>query len=92
VLVMSVNPGFGGQKFIRGALEKVRKLATMRAARGLNFRIEIDGGIAHDTIADAVRYGAEVLVAGSAVFSHGDPAANVRELLKLATSATMQQV
>jgi ribulose-phosphate 3-epimerase len=92
VLVMSVNPGFGGQKFIRGSLEKIRKLATMRAAKGVNFRIEIDGGIAEDTVADAVRYGAEVLVAGSAVFSHGDPGANVRELLKLATSATMQQV
>jgi ribulose-phosphate 3-epimerase len=92
VLVMSVNPGFGGQRFIRGSLEKVRKLATMRAAKGLGFRIEIDGGIGSDTITDAVRYGAEVLVAGSAVFSHGDPAENVRELLKLASSATMQQV
>ena len=92
VLVMSVNPGFGGQKFIPGSLEKVRKLATMRAARGVGFRIEIDGGIAQDTVADAVRNGAEVLVAGSAVFGKGDPAANVRELLKLATSATMQQV
>jgi len=92
VLVMSVNPGFGGQKFIPGSLEKVRKLATMRAAKGVGFRIEIDGGIAKDTISDAVRYGAEVLVAGNAVFGKGDPAANVRELLKLATSATMQQV
>jgi ribulose-phosphate 3-epimerase len=92
VLVMSVNPGFGGQKFIRGSLDKVRKLATMRAAKGVGFRIEIDGGIAQDTISDAVRYGAEVLVAGNAVFGKGDPATNVRELLKLATSATMQQV
>jgi ribulose-phosphate 3-epimerase len=92
VLVMSVNPGFGGQKFIPGSLEKVRKLATMRAAKGLGFRIEIDGGIAPDTIGDAVRNGVEVLVAGSAVFGKGDPATNVRELLKLATSATMQQV
>jgi ribulose-phosphate 3-epimerase len=92
VLVMSVNPGFGGQKFIPGSLEKVRKLATMRAAKGAGFRIEIDGGISPDTITDAVRYGAEVLVAGNAVFGKGDPAANVRELLKLATSATMQQV
>jgi ribulose-phosphate 3-epimerase len=92
VLVMSVNPGFGGQKFIPGSLEKVRKLATMRAAKGVGFRIEIDGGIAQDTITDAVRNGAEVLVAGSAVFGKGDPATNVRELLKLATSATMQQV
>ena len=50
VLVMSVNPGFGGQKFIPGALEKVRKLATMRAARDVNFRIEIDGGIDLETV------------------------------------------
>jgi ribulose-phosphate 3-epimerase len=92
VLVMSVNPGFGGQKFIPSALEKMRKLVTMRNAKGANFRIEIDGGIAPETIGDAVRYGAEVLVAGNAVFGKGDPATNVRELLKLATSATMQQV
>ena len=92
VLVMSVNPGFGGQKFIPGSLHKLRKLATMRAAKGMNFRIEVDGGISQDTIGDAVRYGAEVLVAGNAVFGHGEPAANVRELLKVATSATMQQV
>jgi ribulose-phosphate 3-epimerase len=92
VLVMSVNPGFGGQKFIRGSLEKIRKLATMRAAKGVGFRIEIDGGIAQDTIGEAVRCGAEVLVAGNAVFGKGDPATNVRELLKLAHSATMQQV
>jgi ribulose-phosphate 3-epimerase len=92
VLVMSVNPGFGGQKFIRGSLEKVRKLATMRAAKGVGFRIEIDGGIAPDTITEAVRNGAEVLVAGNAVFGKGDPETNVRELLKLATTATMQQV
>src|SRR5690242_10410202 len=57
VLVMSVNPGFGGQKFIRSSLDKVRKLALMRTARNASFRIEIDGGIATDTIGDAVRAG-----------------------------------
>src|SRR5512146_1966248 len=59
VLVMSVNPGFGGQRFIPGALHKIRKLAELRSARGLNFRIEVDGGIALDTVAAAVRAGAE---------------------------------
>ena len=92
VLVMSVNPGFGGQKFIPASLAKIRKLATMRAARGAGFRIEIDGGVGPDTIADAVRAGAEVLVAGNAVFGKGDPAQNVRQLLKLASEATLVKV
>jgi ribulose-phosphate 3-epimerase len=92
VLIMSVNPGFGGQKFISSTLEKVRKLATMRAARGLNFRIEIDGGIGLDTIGAAVRAGVEILVAGSAVFSIGDPAVNVEELLRAAHDATLVRV
>jgi len=89
VLVMSVNPGFGGQKFIAESLEKVRKLAVMRTARGANFRIEIDGGISLETVAGAVRAGAEILVAGNAVFGHGDPTYNSRELLKAATEATL---
>src|SRR5437667_10557356 len=92
VLVMSVNPGFGGQKFIPATLEKIRKLATMRAARRASFRIEIDGGVSVNTVADAVRVGAEVLVAGNAVFGKGDPAQNVRQLLKLATEATLVKV
>lgn len=92
VLVMSVNPGFGGQKFIPSTLEKVRKLATMRAAKGLNFRIEIDGGIDLETIGSAVKAGVEILVAGSAVFSHGDPTINVEELLKAANDATLVRV
>ena len=92
VLVMSVNPGFGGQKFIPGSLEKIKKLVTMRTAKGAGFRIEVDGGIALDTIGDVVRAGAEVLVAGNAVFGHGDPARNVRDLLKTAREATLQKV
>ncbi len=92
VLVMSVNPGFGGQKFIPFALDKVRKLVTMRSARRANFRIEIDGGITTDTIADAVRAGVEVLVAGNAVFGKGDPRENTQRLLKLAAEATLQRV
>ena len=89
VLVMSVNPGFGGQKFIPGSLEKVRKLATMRAAKGVGFRIEIDGGIDLDTIAPATRAGAEIFVAGSHVFGHGDPARSVEGLLRAANEATL---
>jgi ribulose-phosphate 3-epimerase len=92
VLVMSVNPGFGGQKFIPSTLEKVRKLATMRAAKGLNFRIEIDGGIDLDTVGSAVKAGVEILVAGSAIFSRGDPTINVEELLKAANDATLVRI
>ncbi len=92
VLVMSVNPGFGGQSFIPGALEKVRKLATMRAAKGVDFRIEIDGGIDLDTIGAAVRAGVEIFVAGSHIFGKGDPAHNAEALLKAAQEATLQRV
>ncbi len=92
VLVMSVNPGFGGQKFIPFTLDKVRKLAAMRAARKADFRIEIDGGIGTDTITGAVRAGVEVLVAGNAVFGHGNPRENTQQLLKLAREATLQKV
>jgi ribulose-phosphate 3-epimerase len=89
VLVMSVNPGFGGQRFIPGALEKVRKLATMRAAKGVDFRIEIDGGIDLHTVGPAVRAGAEILVAGSHIFAHGNPAENAEALLRAAQEATL---
>lgn len=92
VLVMSVNPGFGGQKFIPIALEKTRKLVTMRAERRANFRIEMDGGIATETITEAVRAGVEILVAGNAVFAKGDPTGNAQNLLKLAREATLQRV
>jgi ribulose-phosphate 3-epimerase len=92
VLVMSVNPGFGGQKFIPGVLHKIRKLVEYRSVNRLNFRIEIDGGVALDTIGDIVRSGAEILVAGNAVFGKGDPKANAQNLLKAATEATLQKV
>ena len=92
VLIMSVNPGFGGQKFIRHSLDKIRRLATMREMRGLNFRIEVDGGVALDTVTDIVRAGAEILVAGSAVFGPGDPKENAQKLIKAAMQATSVQV
>jgi len=88
VLVMSVNPGFGAQKFIRNALRKISVLAEERERRGLNFRIEVDGGVALDTVADVVRAGAELLVAGNAVFGKGDIRENARKLLQTARSAT----
>ena len=91
VLVMSVNPGFGGQKFIPSVVHKIRRLADLRA-RGLHYRIEVDGGIALDTVAEVVRAGAEILVAGNAVFGTGDPTSNARKLLKAATEATLQRV
>jgi len=92
VLVMSVNPGFGGQKFIPGALRKIRKLSELRAQRGLSYRIEVDGGVALDTVTEVVRAGAEILVAGNAVFGKGDPKENAQRLLKAATEATLQKV
>jgi ribulose-phosphate 3-epimerase len=92
VLVMSVNPGFGGQKFIPGALHKMRKLAEIRAARGYSYRIEVDGGVGLDTVGDVVRAGAEILVAGNAVFGKGDPKVNAAALLEAARSASLQRV
>ena len=92
VLVMSVNPGFGGQKFLPGALHKMTRLAQIRSQRGLNYRIEVDGGVGHDTIGDVVRAGGEILVAGNAVFGNGDPTKNVEELLRAAAEATMVKV
>ena len=72
VLVMSVNPGFGGQKFIPSALRKVRTLKELIQDRGLAVSIEIDGGINLETIGEAVRAGAEIIVAGSAIFGEED--------------------
>jgi ribulose-phosphate 3-epimerase len=89
VLVMSVNPGFGGQKFIPNSLNKIAALARMRAERKLEFRIEVDGGVDLTTVGDVVKAGAELLVAGSAVFGHGDIRANARQLLDAARTATL---
>jgi ribulose-phosphate 3-epimerase len=87
VLVMSVNPGFGGQEFIPFSLEKIRSLAQIRRDRGLAFRIEVDGGIAHDTVAAVVQAGADLLVAGNAVFGAGQPERDARTLLAAARKA-----
>jgi ribulose-phosphate 3-epimerase len=87
VLVMSVNPGFGGQKFLPLAVDKIAHLARLRKQMGLNFRIEVDGGVASDTVASVVQAGADMLVAGSAVFERGHTEQNAVELLKLALAA-----
>jgi ribulose-phosphate 3-epimerase len=84
VLVMSVNPGFGGQKFIPTSLDKIRRLRTAIVDRGLDVRIEVDGGIGAGNVGDVVRAGAEIIVAGSAVFGEPDPAAAVRRLREAA--------
>jgi ribulose-phosphate 3-epimerase len=87
VLVMSVNPGFGGQEFLPLAVEKIAYLAALRKEMGLNFRIEVDGGVDNDTVASVVKAGAEMLVAGSAVFAKGRTEKNARELLRRARAA-----
>jgi len=84
VLVMSVNPGFGGQKFIPGALDKIRRLRRIIQDRGLKTQIEVDGGVDAGNIRALVEAGAEVLVAGSAVFGKGDPEAAARRLVEAA--------
>ena len=88
VLVMSVNPGFGGQKFITTSVDKVRRLRRMIAERQLETRIEIDGGIDLENIANVVAAGAEIIVAGSAIFGAADPEQAVRGLRE----ATVQWV
>jgi ribulose-phosphate 3-epimerase len=92
VLVMSVNPGFGAQQFIPSTLHKMRRLAEIRNQRNLSYRIEVDGGVALDTVVDVVRAGAEILVAGNAVFGKGDPKKNAEALLKAATEALLLKV
>ncbi|MEO7652743.1 MAG: ribulose-phosphate 3-epimerase [Bryobacteraceae bacterium] len=87
VLVMSVNPGFGGQKFIPRALDKVRRLARQRQDLGLPFSIEIDGGITKDNLADAVRAGCDWIVTGSSIFHTEDPGATVRDMCRIADHA-----
>src|ERR1700677_2843862 len=87
VLIMSVNPGFGGQEFIPFSLDKIRRLVELRQELGLAFRIEVDGGVAHDMVAQVVQAGAELLVAGNAVFGAGEPERDARALLAAARAA-----
>jgi ribulose-phosphate 3-epimerase len=85
ILLMSVNPGFGGQKFIHTSLDKLRRLRRMIDGRGLKTRIEIDGGIDAGNIGKITEAGAEIVVAGSAVFGGGKPAEAVKELIDKST-------
>src|SRR3954470_2936032 len=87
VLIMSVNPGFGGQEFIPFSLDKIRRLVELRQELGLAFRIEVDGGVAHDTVAQVVQAGADLLVAGNAVFGAGEAERDGRALLSAARNA-----
>lgn len=84
VLVMSVNPGYGGQQFIPNSLNKVRELARQRSQRKLDFAIEIDGGVGQENIMDVARAGVDWVVAGSSVFHSGDPGIAVRHMQQAA--------
>lgn len=84
VLVMTVNPGFGGQAFIPETLDKVRQLAALRQKQGYSYLIEVDGGVNDKTAADCLAAGADILVAGSYVFGHSDPAQAIQTLKSLA--------
>ena len=91
VLVMSVNPGFGGQKFLPRSVDRIRLLAHIREEQGLNFRIEVDGGVAHDTVGAVVEAGADMLVAGSAIFQPGKTVENAKDFLRVARAAAGEQ-
>ena len=92
VLVMSVNPGFGGQTFLPHSLRKVRELARMRAERKLSFAIEIDGGVGNENIAEVAKAGVDWVVAGSSVFRAPNPAQAVRDLRRQAEEAHFVKV
>jgi ribulose-phosphate 3-epimerase len=87
VLVMSVNPGFGGQKFIPGAIDKIRQLNEWRTGYNGGFRIEVDGGVDAANVAELARAGTNTFVAGTSIFHMPDPSAATRQLHKLATEA-----
>jgi ribulose-phosphate 3-epimerase len=82
VLIMSVNPGFGGQRFIPASLDKIRRLATVLRERRLTAQIEVDGGVDVSNARSLVEAGAEILVAGSAVFGRGEAEADARRLVE----------
>ena len=92
VLIMSVNPGFGGQKFIEHSLTKVRALSQRKRELGLQFPIQIDGGITLDNVADVVRAGCEWIVTGSSIFHTSDPGRASAEMLKAAVDAVAVRV
>jgi ribulose-phosphate 3-epimerase len=92
VLIMSVNPGFGGQQFIPGALRKIRALDRRRREWNLPFRLEIDGGVNKENLAEVVRAGCDWIVMGASIFHSPDPAATVAEMREIAREATAVRV
>jgi ribulose-phosphate 3-epimerase len=92
VLVMSVNPGFGGQKFIPAAIEKIRQLNQWRSRYNGAFRIEVDGGVDLENISELAQAGANTFVAGTSIFQASDPSGATRKMRKLATEALSQKV
>ena len=92
VLVMSVNPGFTGQKFIPGAMAKIRQLQEWRARSRASFRIEVDGGVDMDNAAELAQAGANILAVGATIFHTPDAAAATRQICKVAAEALRQRV
>ena len=92
VLIMSVNPGFGGQEFIPRTLEKVRHLDRKRKDLGIPLPIEIDGGISLDNVGDAVRAGCDWIVTGTSIFHTPDPRASLENMIAAAREAAPVQV
>jgi len=92
VLVMSVNPGFGGQSFIPESIHKISQLRDLRERYDYKFRIEVDGGVGPENVTELVRAGAQILVAGTSVFGSPDATAAVRSLMNQASEALAQRV
>ncbi|MCX7612243.1 MAG: ribulose-phosphate 3-epimerase [Ignavibacterium sp.] len=86
VLLMSVNPGFGGQKFIDSSLRKIKELVNLREKFGLNFQIEIDGGISQENLKDVLEAGADIIVAGASIFNSNDISSTVSQFKKIISS------
>jgi ribulose-phosphate 3-epimerase len=92
VLVMTVNPGFGGQKFIPQTMEKIRELRDARSRYNLGYRIAVDGGVTLENTAELVSAGCDTLIAGTSIFHTTNPGAAVRQMQRFATEATSQRV
>ena len=89
VLIMSVNPGFGAQKFIPRALDKIRELRLLREERGLGFRIQVDGGVSEKNIGSLIQAGADILVVGGAIFLSENPGRALGELMRVASESSV---
>ena len=89
VLIMSVNPGFGAQKFIPRALDKIRELRLLREERGLGFRIQVDGGVSEKNIGSLIQAGADILVVGAAIFLSENPGRALGELMRVVSESSV---